>query len=120
MKNVKGVDEYIANAPKELQEKLKELRAAIRSAVPDAAEKISYGMPYFGYKGRLVYFALAKKHLGLYIPPPVIEEHQKELKDYVTAKSTVQFPLDKKLPIRLIKKLVKARVKQNDQNGNKK
>ena len=72
-------------------------------------------MLYYGYKGRLVYFAFAKKHIGLYIPPPVIQEHAKELKNYVTAKATIQFPLNKKLPIGLIKKLIKARVKINDE-----
>ena len=73
MKKAKNVSEYIAKAPKEVQGKLKELRAVIRSAAPKAEERISYGMPYYGYKGRLVYFAFAKAHLGLYVPPPVLE-----------------------------------------------
>jgi len=77
-------------------------------------ERISYGMPFYDYKGRLAYFGLAKAHIGLYIPPPVIEEHKKELADYETAKSTVRFPLDKKLPVTLIKKLVQARMKKNE------
>jgi len=71
-------------------------------------------MPYYGYNGRLVYLAYAKNHVGLYVPPPVIGEHQNELKEYVTAKATVQFPLDKKLPTSLVKKLVKARVEINE------
>ncbi len=111
----RSVDEYIASVPKEHQGKLRELRAAIKEVAPDAEEKISYGMPYYGYKGRLVYFQLWPKHIGIYLPPPVIQEYKKELKNYVTAKATVQFPLDKKLPIPLIKKLVKARVKINDE-----
>jgi uncharacterized protein YdhG (YjbR/CyaY superfamily) len=110
----KDVDEYIAGAPKEAQTKLKELRAAIREAAPTAVERISYGMPYYDYKGRLVYFRLAKAHIGLYVPTPVIEEHTSELADYETAKATVRFPLDKRLPITLIKKLVKARMKKNE------
>ena len=114
MKKAKDVDEYIAKAPKEVRRKLKELRAIIKSVAPKAEERISYGMPYYGYKGRLVYFAFAKKHIGLYVPTPVIEEHKKELKDYGTAKATVRFPLNKKLPLPLIKKLVKARVKKNE------
>ena len=113
MKHAKDVDEYIANAPKEIQGKLKEMRDAIKKTAPDALEKISYGMPYYGYKGRLAYFAYYKHHIGLYLTPPVIEDHKTELKGYVTAKATVQFPLDKKLPLALIKKLVKARVKIN-------
>jgi uncharacterized protein YdhG (YjbR/CyaY superfamily) len=110
----KDVDEYIVRAPKEVQVKLKELREAIREAAPTAMERISYGMPYYGYKGRLAYFRLAKDHIGLYVPPPVIEEHKNELANYVTAKATVRFPLDKVLPIALIKKLVKARMKKNE------
>src|SRR3989344_2475872 len=102
----KDVDAYIARAPKEVMGKLKEMRNAIRKACPKAVEKISYGMPYYGYKGRLVYFSIAKKHIGIYIPTPVIEEHKSELKKYSTAKATVRFPLYEKLPIALIKKLV--------------
>ncbi len=119
MKKPKDVDTYIASAPKELQGKLKELRALIKSAAPLAVEKISYGMPYYSYKGRLAYFQLHKAHIGLYITPPVIEELAKELEKYVTAKATVQFPLDKKLPAVLIKKLIKARVQRNDTAGKK-
>jgi uncharacterized protein YdhG (YjbR/CyaY superfamily) len=105
-KKPKDVDEYISLAPKEVQGKLKELRAAIRETAPIAAERISYGMPYYHYKGRLVYFAHAKAHIGLYIPTPIIEEHKKELAEYQTNKGTIRFPLDKKL--------VKARMKKNE------
>src|SRR3989344_6455070 len=111
MKPINDVDEYIANTPKAIQGKLKELRAVIRKTAPKAEERISYSMPYYGYKGRLVYFAAFKNHIGLYLPPPIIEEHQQELKDYGTSKSAVRFPFDKKLPVALIKKLVKARMK---------
>lgn len=120
MKPVKNVDEYIAQAPKEVQEKLKELRAVIRTAAPGAEERISYGMPYYYYKGRLVYFQLWKKHIGFYVPTPVLEEHKSELKGYETTKATVRFPLDEKLPLALIKKLVKARVRKNDEAEKKK
>ncbi len=112
-KRPSSVDAYIASAPKDAQAKLQEIRAAIISAAPNAEEKISYGMPYYSLNGRLAYFRLAKTHLGLYIPPPIIPDLEKELTDYVTAKSTIQFPLTKKLPITLIKKLVKARAKYN-------
>ena len=120
MKRAKDVGEYIATAPKDVQGKLKELRMAIKSVAPTAEEKISYAMPYYGYKGRLIYFSYFKHHIGIYIPTPTIEEYKKELKDYKTATATVQFPLDKKLPISLIKKLVKARMKTNDDNAKKK
>ena len=120
MKPVKNVDEYIAQAPKEVQEKLQELRAVIKSTAPSAEERISYGMPYYHYKGRLVYFQLWKKHIGLYVPTPVVEEHKSELKGYETTNATVRFHLDKKLPLDLIKKLVEARVRRNDEADKKK
>jgi uncharacterized protein YdhG (YjbR/CyaY superfamily) len=108
------VDAYIAAAPKEVRGKLKELRAVIRKVAPDAEERISYGMPYYGYRGRLAYFRHWKNHIGLYVPTPVIEEHKRELKEYETARATVRFPLDRKLPVGLIKKLIKARMKMNE------
>ena len=115
MKNKpKTVAAYIAAAPKEAQPKLKAMRAAIREVAPDADERISYSMPYYGYKGRLAYFQLAKGHIGLYVPPPVIQDHQKELEHYETARATVRFPLNEKLPVGLIKKLVRARKKRNE------
>jgi len=120
MKPVKDVDEYIALAPKEVRDKLKEFRATIKAAAPSAQERISYGMPYYDYKGRLVYFGLSKKHIGLYIPTPVVEEHKSELKGYETSKATVRFPLNKKLPVSLIKKLIKVRIKKNDEIERKK
>jgi uncharacterized protein YdhG (YjbR/CyaY superfamily) len=121
MKPIKSVDEYIANAPKDVQAKLKQLRAIIRQAAPSAAERISYGMPYYDYKGRLVYFSAARHHIGLYMPTPVIEEHKKELKHYGTSgKATLHFPHDEKLPVTLITKLVKARMKKNEVAAKKK
>ncbi len=113
------VEEYIASAPKELQSRLNQLRQVIRTTAPQAEEKISYGMPYYGYKGRLAYFAYAKEHIGLYIPPPIIEDHKSELKNYGTAKSTVRFPNTEGLPLELIKKLIKDRIKHNDESKKK-
>jgi uncharacterized protein YdhG (YjbR/CyaY superfamily) len=110
----KSVDAYIAGAPKEVRSKLKQLRAAIRAAAPSAEERISYGMPYYAYQGRLAYFAAFKKHIGFYLPTPVVAEHRGELKDYQASGATVRLPLDRKLPVSLIKKLVKARIKMNE------
>ena len=115
MQHATDVDEYISNAPKDVQGKLKEMRAAIKECAPKAMEKISYGMPYFGYKGRLIYFAYFKNHIGFYIMPPMVEMYKKDLKEYETSTGTVRFPFDKKLPISLIRKLVKARVKHNEE-----
>jgi uncharacterized protein YdhG (YjbR/CyaY superfamily) len=114
MPKPKDVDAYIAAAPKEVQGKLKELRAVIRKTAPAAEERISYGMPYYAYNGRLAYFSLWKAHIGLYIPTPVIEEHEKELAAFETTDATVRFPFDKKLPVALIRRLVKARMKKNE------
>jgi len=115
MKKLPTVSAYIASAPKETQAKLKQIRKIIKSVAPKAEERLSYGMPYYGYKGRLAYFAYAKAHIGFYVPPPVIAEHKKELKGYTTATATVRFPLDEKLPVALIKKLIKARMKKNEE-----
>ncbi len=120
MKKPKDVGEYIANAPKGVQGKLKDLRATIKSIVPEVTESISYGMPYYGYKGRLVYFAVMKNHIGLYIPPPIIEQHKKDLLGYTTTKSAVHLPINGRLPMTLVKKLVKARVKNNEDVERKK
>jgi uncharacterized protein YdhG (YjbR/CyaY superfamily) len=110
----KDVDAYVAAAPREVQGKLQELRAVIRKTAPDAVERISYGMPYYAYQGRLAYLSLWKEHIGLYLPTPVIEEHESELAAYETTKATIRLPLDKKLPVSLIKKLLKARMKKNE------
>jgi uncharacterized protein YdhG (YjbR/CyaY superfamily) len=117
MKAAKDVDSYIAAAPKEAQAKLRDVRAAIRDAAPDAAESISYGLPFYSYKGehgikgRLCYFGLLKGDIGFYLRPPVIEENMDKLSEYASTKSALHFPLGSPMPIRLIKKLVKARMK---------
>lgn len=113
-KAAKDVDAYITVAPKEVRRQLAKLRAAIKAAAPQAEERISYGMPYYAYKGRLAYFGLSQKHIGLYIPTPVIEEHKKELKEYETARATVRLPLDKPVPVALVKKLIRARRQKNE------
>ncbi len=113
------VDLYIAKCPKELQEKLQELRKIIKSTAPEAEEKISYGMPYYHYKGRLIYFAPMKNHLGLYIPPPIIEQLKTDLQGYTTTKSAIHLRLDQPLPVSLIKKLIIARMKWNETSEKK-
>ena len=110
----KDVDAYIAAAPKEVQAKLNELRALIRKTAPSAVERISYGMPYYAYKGRLAYFSIWKTHIGIYIPTPIIEDHKSELAAYETTDATVRLPLNKKLPVALLRKLIKARMKRNE------
>ena len=111
----KTVDEYIANTPEPAQSTLRHVRAVIRSAAPkEATEVISYGIPMFKYNGMLVGYAAFKQHCSLFpTGSGVIEKFSKELKSYKTSKGTIQFPSDEPLPDALIKKIVKARVKEN-------
>lgn len=113
--NFKNIDEYINNFPKDLQDQLKKLRSTIRKAAPNAEEKISYQMPTFALYGNLVYFAAYKKHIGFYPTSSGIKEFQSELTEYKTSKGAVQFPIDQPLPLKLIAKIVKYRVKENIQ-----
>jgi uncharacterized protein YdhG (YjbR/CyaY superfamily) len=108
------VDEYIASAPKDIQNKLNQIRATIKEVAPTAIEGISYRMPYYNYKGQLAWFSLMKSHIWLYLRPPLIEEHRKELAKYKTTKSAIHFAMHEELPILLIKKLIKARMKMNE------
>ena len=116
MNETAAVDEYIAQAPKEMQGMLNELRGVIKKIVPEAVERISYGMPFYEYKGRLAYFASMNGYIGLYIPPPIIADHAEELTSYKTTKSAIHLPL-KKLPIGLITKLIRARLRHNRANS---
>jgi uncharacterized protein YdhG (YjbR/CyaY superfamily) len=115
---VKTVDEYISFSPKEARAKLTRVRAAIREAAPSAKESISYRIPYYSYKGRLAWFALFKEHIGLFIRPPVLEEHSAELNRYTMTKSSLHLPLDEEIPVALVKKLVKAAMKKNEGRKN--
>ena len=113
----KNVDEYLAGVPQPARSTLNKMRAAIRSAVPpEATETISYGMPAFKHKGVLVWFAAFSNHCSLFpMSPSVIEAFKNELKGYQTSKGTIRFPVDKALPAILVKKLVQARIAQNEQ-----
>lgn len=113
MDKPKNVTEYISKAPQEMRAQLRHLRAVIKKAAPKAAERISYGMPFYEYKGRLVYFAAMKGYIGLYVPPPIIAKFSKELKVYKTTKSAIHLPANK-LPLALIKKLVATRMRHNE------
>lgn len=107
----KNIDEYIAAVPEEVQSKLQQVRTTIKETAPDAEETIGYGMPTFKLNGNLVHFAAFKNHIGFYPTPTGIEEFEKELSVYKQGKGSVQFPLDKQMPLDLISKIVKFRVK---------
>jgi uncharacterized protein YdhG (YjbR/CyaY superfamily) len=112
----KDVDEYLARVLEPAHSTLQKVRAAIRSALPpDATEAISYRMPTFKYKGPLLGFAAFPNHCGLYVmSPSVMEAFKNELKGFHTSKGTVRFPVDKPLSAALVKKLVKARIAENE------
>ena len=110
----KAVDAYIQAARGVARNKLQEVRNAIREVAPQARESISYRIPYYDYKGRLAWFGLFTNHIGLYIRPPIIQEHKRELRGYVTTKSAVHLPLDREIPVPLIQMLVKASMRKND------
>ncbi len=113
MTNASSVDNYIAGFQPPTSTMLKQLRRIIRQAAPQAEEKLSYGMPYYNLKGRLVYFAAHKDHIGLYPMKSGIKAFENELKNYHTSAGTIQFPLDTPLPEALIKKIIEFRVKEN-------
>jgi uncharacterized protein YdhG (YjbR/CyaY superfamily) len=112
---VKTIDDYLALQSEKVMMALERIRQIIRNNAPGAEELISYGMPSFKIHGRqLVYFAAFKEHMSLFpANASLIEEMKKELKPYVTTKGSIHFTLDKPLPVALVKKIVKARVKQN-------
>lgn len=107
------IDEYISSFPAETREILEQLRMKIKSIVPDAEETISYAIPTFKLNGEyLIYFAAFKSHIGFYATPTGHEQFKDELSKYKQGKGSVQFPLDKPMPLKLIERIVKFRVKE--------
>jgi uncharacterized protein YdhG (YjbR/CyaY superfamily) len=106
-----SVDDYIKSFPESVQKPLQQLRKTIRSAAPDAIEGFSYMMPAYKMNGKpLVYFAGYKNHIGFYATPTGHLAFAAELSKYKQGKGSVQFPLDKPMPLNLIKQIVKFRV----------
>jgi uncharacterized protein YdhG (YjbR/CyaY superfamily) len=112
-----SIDEYIASFPDEVQKILEELRATIKATAPNTKEKISYQIPTFELNGRnLIHFAAWKKHIAMYPIPAGSEAFEKELAQYTDGKGTLKFPLDKPLPLKLIREIVQFRVVDNLKN----
>lgn len=111
-----NVDQYLAAVPEPAHSTLQKLRALIRSIVPpEATETISYQMPAFRYKGALVAYGAFTNHCSLFpMSATLIGELQEELQAYETSKGTIRFPVDKPLPAALVRKIVKARIAQNE------
>lgn len=112
-KTPKDFDDYLNRFPKDVQQRLKKTRLAVKKAAPQANEKISYGIPSFTLNGMLVWFAAFKNHIGFYPRTSAIAAFKKELSAYKWAKGSVQFPFDKPLPLPLISRIVRFRVKEN-------
>lgn len=115
-----SVDEFIAQFPADVQLKLQSVRQTIQHAAPDAQEKISYGIPTFSLNGNLVHFSAYQHHLGFYPGAQAIVDFAKDLQPYETSKGTVKFPLDKPIPLDLIKKITVYRVQANQAKATKK
>ena len=112
-KKLNSVDDYIAAAAPAARPLLQTLRKTIKQAAPEAKEKLSYGMPYYSFHGRFMYFGAFKDHVSLYPMKSGVTNFQKKLIGYKTSAGTVQFPLDKPLPVDLIRQIVEFRVQEN-------
>jgi len=109
----KDIDEYLERHSSEDQRLLWQIRATIHKAAPEATEKISYGIPTFYLNGNLVHFAVFANHIGFYPTSSGIAAFKKQLGQFRSSKGAVQFPKDKRLPLTLVTKIVKFRVKEN-------
>ena len=111
----RDIDEYLAGVPEKQRATLEKLRKTIRAAAPQAAEAISYRIPTIKHQGHLVGFAAFTNHCSFFVmSPSVIKAHRDELKTYKTAPGTIRFPVDKPLPLALVRKLVQARIEENE------
>ncbi len=107
------IEEYIYSTSPEVQEKLWPLHEAIRAAAPGATETLKWSMPAYSYQKILVSFAACKKHIGFYPMESAVKAFTKDLAKYQTTAGSIQFPLDKPLPLALIKRIVRFRVKES-------
>lgn len=111
---VQTIEEYISQFPDEVQRKLIALRKLINQTAPAANEKLSWGVPTYYQRGFLVEFAATRHHIGFYCTPSTIKHFDNELGPYKTnTKNTIQFPVDQELPLELIEKLIRHRLKEN-------
>lgn len=115
-----SIDAYIGQFPRTVQDILSRIRKLIAKAAPEAEEAMKYQIPTFVLNGNLVHFAAFEHHVGLYPTPSGIVQFQKELAAYNSAKGSVQFPLDQKIPYALIQRIVEFRVEENRAKGRKK
>jgi uncharacterized protein YdhG (YjbR/CyaY superfamily) len=113
-----SIDEYIEGFPEETQKALREICTAVKALVPSAEEYISYKMPAFKVNGEyFIHFSAWKNHIGMYPIPAGNEAFQKQIEPYRSAKTSLNFPLDKPMPIKLIEKFIKFRIAENLKNA---
>jgi len=111
------IEDYISSCPREAQGSLVEIRAAIRAVAPGATERTDYfqipgySYPGFDYDGMFAWFSFKKPYIRLHVRPPVLQKHREELADYATTRAIVSFPVSKPVPLKLVKKLVRASLK---------
>jgi uncharacterized protein YdhG (YjbR/CyaY superfamily) len=110
----RNVDEYLAGVHKEARAVLVKLRKTIKTAAPMASEVISYQMPMYKHHGMVIGFAAFKDHCSIFPGSAVMDAHKQELKRYSASKGTIRFPVNKPLPAALVRKLVRARIKENE------
>ncbi|MGB8495754.1 MAG: DUF1801 domain-containing protein [Candidatus Acidiferrum sp.] len=115
----KSITDYINATPKEARKKLREMRACIRKAAPGAKESLKWGMPAFSYRRILVTFAAFKHHIGFYPTPLAVRAFANDLRKFATAMGSIQFPLDKPLPLPLIRKITAFRVRESIEQDKK-
>lgn len=118
--SIKDIDHYIRSVPEDMRDRMDQMRSIIRKAAPKATEAIKYGMPTFVFHGNLVHFAACKNHVGFYPTPSGIESFPKELDGYTCTKGSIHLPLDRPLPAKLITRIVKFRVAENQEKALKK
>jgi len=115
----KSITEYINAAPKEAQKKLRQMRACIRTSAPGAKESLKWGMPAFSYRRILVTFAAFKHHIGFYPTPSAVRAFANDLSKYAKASASIKFPLEKPLPLPLIRKITAFRVRESIEKDRK-
>jgi uncharacterized protein YdhG (YjbR/CyaY superfamily) len=114
VRNAQSIDEYISGFPKPIQKLLHQLRRTIRKSAPGATETIKYGIPTFVLNGNLVHFGGFEHHVSFFPTSAPVEAFKRELAKFETSKGTIHFPLDKPLPLALVRKIVLFRVAQAD------
>src|SRR6202047_1939203 len=114
-----NITEYINAAPKEARKKLREMRTCIRAGAPGAKESLKWGTPAFSYRRILVTFAAFKHHIGFYPTPSAVRAFASDLSKFATARGSIQFPLEKPLPLPLIRKITAFRVRESIEKDRK-